>query len=200
MAVRSLAQQSLISPTSNNSMLVGYQTNMFHHLETVRLSSSASSVTFTNLGQYSDFQHLQLRLSARTNRSGADLDNVGIQLNLDSAGNYSWHQLYGDGNPPGSNAGTSTTFMLTGVVGGGSQASTIFGGEVTDLLDPFETTKYTTIRTFGGASTAGGKQVVLRSSLWRNTAAITQINIISITGSSFTAGSRFSLYGLKARA
>ena len=201
MGVVKLSTAGITDFQKYSSLLAGnaaYSPGAFDLLETQVLASSAASVTFSSLSSYAaDYQHLQIRVAARTNRSSADLDNLGIRLNSDSAGNYSWHQFGGDGTVF-SGAGTSTTFMLSGIVGAADQASTVFGGEVTDLLDAFETSKYTTSRTFAGASTTGGKQVALRSGSWRNTAAVSQIDIISITGSSFVTGSRFSLYGIKA--
>jgi len=70
-----------------------------------------------------------------------------------------------------------------------------YAGFVTDILDPFETSKYTTTRTLSG-TTDGGNRVYLTSSNWRNTAALTSMQIINESGS-FTTGSRFSLYGLR---
>jgi hypothetical protein len=194
MAVRSLAQSSLVEPSSTNSMLAGYSGNDFHHLETVRLSSSAASVTFSNLARYSDFQHLQIRAVARSNRSGTGGLAVNITLNGVTTG-YQTHLLYGRGSSV-----LSAAYAGRGIermTNAGSEANA-FGAFVTDILDPFETTKNTTIRSLGGYS-ATDPIISLTSTGWFNTASVTSIQL-SDPDASFIAGSRFSLYGLKARA
>jgi hypothetical protein len=65
-----------------------------------------------------------------------------------------------------------------------------------DLLDPYEP-KNKTVRAFGG-SAATYREVGLNSALWMSTQAVSSITIAGGNGS-FISGSRFSLYGIKAR-
>ena len=197
MAVRSLAQSSLVEPFSNSSMLAGYESNYFHHLETVRLSSNAATVEFSNLARYSDFQHLQLRIVAKDDMAGQNALPMGLRLNGDTGANYSWHQVGGNGSSVSSSAGTSRTIMFVGLSAGAASTANAFSGAVIDLLDPFETTKYTTARGLSGLTS--GNFIRLYSGNWRNTAAVTSILIDNDGTGSFIAGSRFSLYGIKAR-
>ena len=193
MAVRSLAQQSLVTPYRGNSALAGYETNMFHHLETIRLGSSAASVEFTNLGQYSDFQHLQIRATPKVTTADNALH---IQVNADTGNNYYWHMLYtADGSTVGSYPSGATSSVRATYTP--PTTANIFAACVIDILDPFETTKNTTFRSFGGYATP---RLGLYSGAWFNTNALTEIKLTAIAGSSLAAGSRFSLYGLKARA
>lgn len=195
MAVKSLAQSGLVTPNGVNSMLAGYQPNMFHHLETVRLGGNAASVEFTNLERYSDYQHLQIRAVTR-NSDAVTVNGVLIRFNADSGSNYSQHVLFGNGSSVSSAAGTSQTF---GVIGLSTRAGdSDFGVHVTDILDPFVSNKNTTIRSAVG-TIGGGTFVQLRSSAWFNTASITSIQVIQ-NAANFTSGSRFSLYGIKAKA
>ena len=194
MGIKSLSNSSgIVNFQKHQSMLAGIELNKFHHLETVRLGSSVASVEFTNLGQYSDYQHLQLRMTAKVSSSLVNLD---MTFNGDTAANYSWHELYGDGSTVVSGAGANQTFMKTLI----SDAATadVFGAGVVDILDPFETTKYTTMRSFSG-DVSGGKYVILRSGSWRNTNAISSMTM-QFTAGNIAIGSRFSLYGLKVRA
>lgn len=192
MAVKSLAQSSLVIAPPTNSLLGRYQPNAFHHLETVRLGGTTASVTFSNVSQYSDYQHFQIRVAARTDRDAAS-DNVIIRFNGDSGSNYSIHHLRGSGGSVTSGAGTNETKVVCRAIGGNSGN---FGAVVIDILDPFDTTKNKTVRSLGGYAT---DLVELGSGNWRSTASITSILLDQDVGSNFLSGSRFSLYGIKAR-
>lgn len=199
MAVKSLAQSSILQPSTTKSMLAGYESNYFHHLETVRLGGSAASVTFSNLARYSDYQHLQVRMITRTNRSNI-VDGFFLFVNGDTGNNYSNHYIRGNGSNVLSLANTSygkiwdaeyTTIGNTGV-------ANAFSPCVIEILDPFETTKNTTFRYFGSSDPT--YHMAFASGLWMNTAAVTTLQFAPSTGTAYLAGSRFSLYGLKARA
>jgi hypothetical protein len=69
---------------------------------------------------------------------------------------------------------------------------------VIDILDCFNTGKFTTIKGISGNTLAGAGANFFGSVLWKNTAAITSITY-SNTRQNHGAGSRFSLYGLKVR-
>lgn len=201
MAVKSLAQSSLVEPQIRNSMLAGYESNYFHHLETVRLSSTAASVTFSNLARYSDFQHLQIRYVVKTGRASL-ADDMVVRFNGDSATNYTFHSLIGPGSSAPFSSGSANMSGIYGysIIAGGTSAAQIYSPGVLDILDPFETVKNTTTRQLIGTVIPGQTYIMLHSGVWRNTSAIDSINLSPISGNGFLAGSRFSLYGIKARA
>lgn len=192
MAIRSLARSSIRQSSKVNSALTGYESNYFHHLETVRLGASASSIDFINLARYNDYQHLQIRIIGRASVAA----NLQIQYNDDTGALYSAHYLEANGSSVFSGASVNAIFGNCGVL---VSESNIFSGMIIDILDPFDTTKNKTARSTYGAATAGSKWMGIASNLYRNTAAITSIKLI-VSGTTFVAGSRFSLYGLKARA
>ncbi len=166
----------------------------FELIETVTLGSSAASVTFSGLSAYaSTYQHLQIRMATR---STADSATTFLQFNADTATNYSAHRLFGQGSSVVSDAFTSQSYLFAGANVETAATANAFAASVVDILDPFETTKFKTTRTFAGA-VAAPNYVVLQSGLWRNTAAITSIKLYPNTGS-YTQNSRFSLYGIKA--
>jgi hypothetical protein len=164
-------------------------------IETQILGSNVSSVTFSSLSAYaSTYQHLQVRIVGVTSADS----NVRFQLNADTGNNYAFHNLYGSGS------GSATTGAITSTNGGYigySKLTTASGnqfGAVLDLLDAFETTKYKTARCFyGNRHTSTDPLVMLNSSLWQNTNALTEIKFYAESGN-INATSRFSLYGLKA--
>jgi hypothetical protein len=197
MAVKSLSHSSILQPATTNSMLGDYESNYFHHLETVRLGGSAASVTFSNLGQYSDYQHLQLRMSLRTTRSNT-ADFIKLTFNADTTG-YARHALYGNGSSVASYG--LTDIISTADIPGGTAGSGQFGAVVMDILDAYEITKNKVTRALGGAA-GSVNRIQLDSGLWIDTGAISSIKLESGNageGAALASGSRFSLYGIKAR-
>ena len=165
----------------------------FDLLETQVLSSSAASVTFSGLSAYAaDYQHLQIRVALSSGPA-----RYGLRFNgASSVGNYAFHYLFGSGSSVlsgGSSGGTTFTSAITCGIG-----TTLASSSVIDILDPFETTKNTTIRSLSGVST----QLALWSGVWLNTNSTTSIEILGTENPTlnFAVGSRFSLYGIKAGA
>jgi hypothetical protein len=162
-------------------------------LATEILTTSQSSVTFSSLGDYAaDYQHLQVRMAIRGAGAYGSL-RAQVTFNSNTTG-YSSHGLIGTGSSVVSEAYTSEAFGRLGRVIGNSGTSNSFAGLVTDVLDPFESTKNTTIRTLNGNT--GYNQIQLYSTLWNNTAAVTSMAITPEAGN-WIAGSRFSLYGIR---
>ncbi len=165
-------------------------------LETTILTSSASSVTFSSLGDYSDYKHLQLRMTVRTDRANNE-DWMIAQFNGNTGSNYAYHGLAGNGSTVYSQSGSSATStrFAGGIVGGNATANS-FAGIVVDVLDFSDASKNTTIRSLNGFSSSTS-QVRLDSGLFNNTGAITSIVIDQGGGANFVTGCRFSLYGVK---
>jgi hypothetical protein len=175
----------------------------FDLLETQVLGSSQASVTFASLSTYAaTYRHLEIRASVRTDRSGADSDPVVMQFNTDTGSNYSRHGLggyyIGGSRSVYSNAAASQTSIMVSENApvSGSTASA-FGYFIVDILDPFETTKNKTARSFSGMN-ASWSSVELRSGAWYNTSAVSSILLKPLVGGNFVQYSRFSLYGWKA--
>ena len=164
-------------------------------LETQVLASSAASVTFTGLGSYTDYKHLQIRAVTRSARTAFDIDVPQIRFNSDTGANYAHHQIHGDGSSVSSSSSVPDFQMQIGFTVGSNTANA-FGGLVTDILDFSSTAKNTTIRTMSGMLGTGYTRVQMRSGLYNSTSAITSLEIFNAFDN-FVAGSRFSLYGIK---
>ncbi len=168
----------------------------FDLLESEILTGSQASVTFSSLStKYAaTYQHLQIRIVARTTRAASEDGSPIIYLNGDTASNYRSHYLVGNGsNVVSYDNGTN---MGLGSYPGASAGANQFLPSVIDLLDPFETTKNKTIRVLAGLS-GSFNSVRLNSAVWLNTNALTSIQISANVGS-WAQYSRFSLYGIKA--
>jgi hypothetical protein len=159
------------------------------------LGSAQSSVVFDTSSLGSTYKHLQLRFTTRGTRTEAD-DTFLVRFNGDTGTNYSYHRLGTfNGSTVDSAAGVSASQLQIAYGAGGNTTANAFTGAVVDILDPFSTTKNTTIRTFSGIA-ASITYLNLQSGVYRNTAAITSITLFPISAN-LIAGSRFSLYGIK---
>ena len=204
MPIKSLSQSSLLSFQKYSSLLAGnpaYSPGSYDLLETEILTGSQASVTFSSLNSTygSTYQHLQLRLTARGGRSSQN-SPLFVQFNSSGGTAYFSHALLGTGSSVLSESLTSKSLIeRAGSVAGTQAAANAFGANIIDILDPFDTAKNTTLRGIGGGSYAStGPIIGLWSGAWNNTASIDSIQLTDYSGTDFIAGSRFSLYGLKA--
>jgi hypothetical protein len=181
-------------------MMAGSVENNADHLiaETV-LSSSVPSVTFdvSSLAALG-YKHLQIRMVARDTNTGTGTGGIWLQMNGDTANNYSWHRIGGANGGMFSGNSLSTSKILAGLCSKNPDSTGVFGSVITDILDWSSSNKNKTIRSLAGnvsSISLSSMEINLTSGAWFNTAAITSILISSDT--SFASGSRFSLYASK---
>lgn len=193
MAIRSLKTGSLSRSTQvGNTMIFP---GSYESIATTTVGAGgASSITFSSIP--STFQHLQIRLFARS--TTANTQSVAyMQLNGDTAANYSYHELTGQGSTVGSAAGTSVTGPRIAIYPAASSTASMFGVGVIDILDYKDTNKYTTYRSLNGNDQNGSGYVILFSGNWRNTAAVSSIVIGDNSGGNFVQYTHAALYGVK---
>lgn len=154
-------------------------------------AGGAATVTFSSIP--STYTHLQIRAIC----TDAGNNSVKINFNSDTASNYAFHFLQGNGATTSAGGGANNSF---GVIGAASQgfpsSATIFGALICDILDYANTNKFKTIRTLNGYDANGSGTVEFTSSLWRSTSAIS--SIILDMNNNFAQYSHFALYGIKA--
>lgn len=169
----------------------------FDLLETTLITTNTASVTFSSLGSYSAYKHLQLRIVARTSATGEGTnDSISIQLNNDTGTNYPKHELTGNGSSVISDAQTGRSDLIIGYTSSNDATADAFSAVVTDILDFSSSSKNTTLRSFSGRPQTSNR-VSLLSGFWNNTAAVTEIDIFLSSNLNFKAGTRLSLYGIK---
>ena len=160
----------------------------FESIATATGTGSSNTITFSSIP--SGFQHLQVRCITSSTVSGNFFVDLNMRFNSDTGSNYNQHWLYGDGSTLTAD-GQAATYCLIGSLGDvNTRAATIV-----DIHDYASTTKNKTVRSFNGVDRNGSGYVGLRSSLWRNTTAITSITIYS--GDNFSTNNTFALYGIK---
>jgi hypothetical protein len=153
-------------------------------------SGGVASVTFAGIP--AGYKHLQIRTLYR-NTSGQS--NVRMTFNNDTAANYSWHEVYGYGQPsPESGAAPNQSYMSI-ILGASGTTNQAVG--ITDILEYSNTNINKTARTLTGSDTNGGIEYILfRSGNWRSTTAINRIDLTASAGN-FGQFSSIALYGVK---
>jgi hypothetical protein len=185
----------MLRSTLNNkrwykSMRVGIPIPAYELITTTIGTGSSDTITFDVTGLGSIYKHLQLRATGQTTVGNS---KVNVRFNGDTGSNYSHHLLRGDGLNVLQSATSNATFIFVG----NTAVSTQVVGAVIDVMDPFSSTKNTTIKSLYGS--VGPNEVGLASGIWRNTATVNSITIYAAdAGRNFTSASRFSLYGVRA--
>ena len=161
-------------------------TNTYVALDKITVGTATPSITFSSIsGSYTDLV-LVMDLGAGT--AGVD---IYCQVNGDTASNYSHTRITGNGTAASSSRGTSLAYMRFS--DGGSPQTTANSVTQVSFMNYSNTTTYKTALNRASNGNRGTGGVV---NLWRSTAAITSITVYLSSGN-ITAGSTFSLYGIK---
>jgi Fibronectin type III domain len=179
------------STASSSFTPVAHDSGVLYPLQVITVGAAgASSVTFTNIP--STYKHLQIRALYFCTNTNNPYFRVGGS-SIDTAGNYSWHHLYGDGSSILNNGAGSQSFTYFGY----SQNATYGNTAVIDVLDYASANKNKTFRILAGQDNNGGGEVALWSGAWYNSStAIQRISFIPGSGT-FSQYSQFALYGVK---
>ena len=156
-------------------------------IATVTMSGSSSTTTFTSIPQtYTDLR----LICSFTGVSGCNFSTAVGNNSIDTGSNYSCVRLYGTGSSATSNLQTNNTYYTGNITVGANGSNSII-----DIMNYSNTTTYkTALNRFNDA----GAIVFAIVSLWRNTAAINQLQVFSTNSVNFASGTVFTLYGIKA--
>jgi hypothetical protein len=187
--------KSLRSGYKGISMLAGnLQWSDFDSIATVTVTAATQgTIEFTSIPN--EYQHLQIRGIGRTNRASATSDSLRMRFNSDSGNNYSYHFFSGNGTSTAVEGTPNTSVIAHGCLTATNATSTQFGVAIIDILDYANTNKYKTSRSIDGFERNGAGSVEVSSGNWRNTNAITSIQLTAL--GSFVTNSTFALYGIK---
>jgi hypothetical protein len=154
----------------------------YEKIATTTLGSAATSTTFSSIpATYTD---LVCVVTSTISSSG---DAIYARVNGDTGSNYSSTRLYGDGSTPSTDRITSATSSALGLMG---------ASQSTLIINVMNYVNATTYKTFLARS-AANNFVEAAVGLWRNTAAITSLTVLT-GGQTFQTGATFTLYGIKA--
>lgn len=161
--------------------------NAYTPIATTTLSSANSTITFSSIpATYTD---LVLVTSAKLTTGSADATYT---VNGSAGTNYSLTYLSGNGSAASSARTTNNGYAYLDSYGWVTSGE--FNVSITHFMNYSNTTTYKTMLSRASNATSGVDAIV---ALWRSTAAINQI-VIFANSSTFTAGSTFTLYGIKA--
>jgi hypothetical protein len=169
-------------------------TNTYVALDLVTVTSATPSITFTGINQgYTD---LVLVVSARAAASYPEVAGF-IRVgsgSVDSGSNYSSTRLLGTGSAASSARTTNVTRVPWDAIPAATSAS---GNFCTTIIQIQNYSNATTYKTMLIRSNEPNNYTEATVGLWRNTAAINQLQIYADAGN-LAAGSTFSLYGIAA--
>jgi hypothetical protein len=161
-------------------------------------AGGSANIEFTSIP--SAYKHLQIRISAQSNRGtfGSDYNNTTI--NNDTGSNYARHTMGGDGSSSLVGATANGSYVSGGVCG--TSTGGTFGTSIIDILDYTNTNKFKTVRVLSGNDLNGSVggypgEMYLLSGLWMNTNAVTSIKFVPNSGTLYTQHTKFALYGMK---
>ena len=158
-------------------------------IATTTFGSAATSYTFTSIpSTYTD-------LVLVGNLSSSSNTNISIRINSDSGTNYSNTYLTGVNG-----TGASSARGVNSTAGAATWTGASMNSSVSTLLVNFmnysNTTTYKTfIARYGAINTVNQGETTTVVNLWRNTAAISSIEITAIS-TTYGIGSQLTLYGI----
>jgi hypothetical protein len=118
-------------------------------------------------------------------------------MNSDTASNYAYHFIRGQGASVVASATANANSMYVSYYPGSASSNTEkYGVSVIDILDYANTNKYKTVRSLSGDDLNGSGTAAMSSGLWQSTVAINSIVLLP-NDVSFAQYSQFSLYGVR---
>jgi len=151
-------------------------------LATKTLTATATSVTFSSIGQ--GFRDLVLVVRGLPNTT---IDTL-LEINLDTGANYSGVVMVGNGSSAASYTYSGNSIYLDYAAASGATGYVIKA----DILDYTATDKHKSVLT-----RASGDSVNAQANRWASTSAINRLRIYTNGGGwVFGIGSTFTLYGI----
>lgn len=176
-------------------------TSSFESIATATAAGGEMSLSLTSIP--STYKHLQVRIIARDTAPIVGQGSGIFYVNGDTGVSYTNHKLIGYNfttTPTTQGGDTTTSGNMNFWCPPAANTAAAYGVAIIDIIDYANTSKYKTMRGVTGwsnnstASPVSG--IVLASTLWITTNAITSMNIVPYA-SGFSAGSSIALYGIR---
>lgn len=163
----------------------------YEPIATTTLTTTATSMSFTSIpGTYTDFILVWTPLHQFGDR------NMYLEINSDTASNYSQTYLAGSGSSATSGRHYAGSLLLSpGPLGSPITNPAIY---IMHFMDYSNTTTYKTIASRLNQQGSLGNGTVVQVGLWRSTSAINKIELFAGGTNAFLSGSRATIYGIKA--
>lgn len=159
----------------------------------VLCDGTSPTVAFTNVPQ--NYQDLMLVVNGRSSYTGS-FTTYSVYLNNTIFGLTSYTNLVGDGTSASSGRASNGAFGASIYFTGVDSAVGFFSPSITHILDYKGSNNKLMITKYGTEVNAGGGYIGYQATLYRDTNPITYI--AASTNGVMVAGSRVTLYGIKA--
>ena len=155
-------------------------------------SGGAASIEFTNIPQTG--KDLLVLISGRSARAGefGRADNYLIQLNNDTANNYTYRRLIGNGSTASSGSGTVNGFLNT--LPASLATANTFGNTSLYIANYTSSVAKSTSLDGVDESNATAAYAELYAQTWSGTSAVTSIKILTLNNQNLVQHSSASLY------
>jgi hypothetical protein len=178
-----------------NAAYVAKADQVWQRLAEVRLAANGA-ITFNSIP--ATFRHLRLVVAGRSTNATAD-DGVFLRFNGDATAVYDWQTLRASGTAVTAVEGIGQTYLDVGRIPAGNAPAGIVGSLVIDLPDYAQTaTQKTALSNNVNKRDAvtGGLDARQHVGTWRNTAALSQVQIAAVSGQ-LLSNTVATLYGTK---
>ena len=156
-------------------------------IATATATGSQNTITFSSIpSTYTDL------ILVTQIAFGVDSVSIGMILNSDTSANYSYTYLLGNGSAASSGRSSNlTTGIAFGYVATAGQ-TTISNVNIQNYTS---TTAYKAVL---NRDNNAGNRAQFSSQIWRSTAVINRLDLITSSGNNYNSGSTFTLYGIAA--
>lgn len=154
-------------------------------------TSTPSGVSTVNFSSFSGYTDLVISMPFIWT-SGSS--NIGIRFNSDTGSNYSDTRILGNGSSAITSRDSNNTYISAL---GGSWTVTTNPGFVKFSIFSYAGSTNKTVFVETSLDQNGSGATLRGVGLWRNTSAITSIDVFTVAGSNFTTGTRLTIYGIK---
>ena len=160
------------------------------------LGGASSSITFSSIP--STYTDLVLRCSTRVSIAGPG-STLGLRFNGDSSTLYSFRYIEGQGSSGTATSSGATQNAIRGFVSDANAATANTFGFIEIYIPSYTSTTNKQISISYATENNATASVYqgIDAGLYRNSSAISSINLFDVNGTNFMTNSSFYLYGIK---
>ncbi len=170
----------------------------FTVIDHTELGAAASSWDVTSIP--SSYDHLLVKVSARSDSSDTYGGEVRVTLNGDTGSNYSGTILWAYQSTPQSTRASSAAYMNYSYVSDASQAAGTFGSATYWIPHYSNTANFKQMISSSAAEDTSTTDLdwilAVEAGLWQDTSAVDQITLTAGAADDFVQYSTFTLYGV----
>lgn len=159
------------------------------------VNPSGQTITIDNIPQ--THRHLRLVVAGRCDRDHTE-EIIALRFNGDLGTNYDYQNMSASANVTAAGELFGQTLTFVGVIPA-AQGTALYAGSFEVMIPNYTGTTFhkslDMVVTNNRASSNGGMEIAKRASFWRDTSAITRIDLIQQTDGNFITGSTVTLYG-----